>query len=267
MGRQQGAPRRPRGCGPRIDPSGGSRDTRGGSAHPPGAVRPRGARDDHRRLEDSRRAGGGPRRPRGGEPHRCRPSRGAGWRAVRRGDRLRGEVHAGRSRGYPRRCVGVRGRPRQCRPGRRPEDAGAHPRTSLHRGRRDHLRLHRKRRPAAGMRERRGGGDQVGGRLRRPFCNRPEPPRHRRGDEAGEGRVQAGERRGGPAAGGGGRRERRSLPEGARRVPGRLGSGGAREGPRSLAGDDEQPPPRRPRLGVLRDDRRRGRVGVRRSRA
>ena len=66
------------------------------------------------------------------------------------------------------------------------------------------------------------------------------------GDDRG--RAAAGRRRGG---------QRRGQPAHRRRLPGGAGPGGARPGGGRVAGDDEQRPHRRRRLGVLRDRRRR----------
>ena len=182
-----------------------------------------------------------------------------GRRAARRGDRLRRAAHAGRAGRVARRRSG---RPPTCStrpvPGR---TSSAPPRSAVTvtvAGDADHLRLHRHRPPAGGQRQRRRGRHRQRRRVRPALGHRPRRCPANGGAlrpvtvVAPSGTLVAARP---PAAVGAGN------VEVSQRVAdvclARPGPGRARPGGRGVAGDDEQRPHRRRRLGVLRDRRRR----------
>ena len=126
-----------------------------------------------------------------------------------------------------------------------------------HRRRRDHLRLHRHRRPAVGEHERGRGGHAQCGRLCPAVGGGPRPRGRGRLDATGQRDRAGGDDRRRTAAGRRRCGQRRGQPAHRRRLSGGVGPGRARPGGGGVAGDDEQRPHRRRRLGLLRDRRRR----------
>ncbi len=187
-----------------------------------------------------RRAPGRPRRPGRRQRHRRRAPRGhrRRRRTAGRGARLRRTADASRPRGIGRRLLAGRGRDRLDRSPAPPAGVGEDPADADQDRRGRPVRLHRLRCPAAGQRQRRGGRHLQRRRLRAAQRHRSDHPGQRRGVAAGHGRRPRGQHRRRPGPGRSGGRQRRGLPTGRRRLPGR---------PRpSRAGTASAPPARAP---------------------
>ena len=202
MGGQPGPSRRPGRGLAGVDPARGHRDPAGGAAAAAGPPHRRHAGGDRGQLAHPRRAAGRPRRPVGGQRRRPDPAGRGGRATPGPGRGLRRAPDAGRAGRPARRAVGLHRRARLHRAPSQPAGRGHDLRLRDHRRRRDHLRLHRDRRPALGEHERGGGRHAECGRLR-PAVGRGARPR-------GGGRLDAAGHRDRPGGDDRGRASRRS---------------------------------------------------------